>query len=160
MEIFTKNVYRTCDNIYKNLKRLINDPKIAVVSGDKESCMVIRNRSDYFKKLQHIIDEGIQNGVYIVIEDRTFEDLKFFRSFLYKYEYYEKMLPMSNQPGQLYGAAKTHKFNNIADIKVDYLKFQPIIAHSGIYTYTAAQVIANYLKSLCSNNEYIIRNTQ
>ena len=27
------------------------------------------NRSDYFEKLQHMIDEGIQNGVYIVTED-------------------------------------------------------------------------------------------
>ena len=32
-----------------------------------------------------------------------------------KYEDYEKMLPTSNQPGQLYGTAKTHKFDNIAD---------------------------------------------
>ena len=47
--------------------------------------------------------------------------LKTFKSFLYrnfygKYEHYEKMLPKSNQPGQLYGAAKTHKFNSIEDI--------------------------------------------
>ena len=105
------------------------------------------NRSDYFKKLQHTIDEGIQNGVYIVTEDRTLADLKLLRSFLYgnfkKYEHYEKMLPTSNQPGQLYGTAKTHKFGNIADITVDNLKFCPIIAQSGTYTYNAVQVIAN-----------------
>ena len=122
------------------------------------------NRSDYFKNLQHTIDEGIQNGVYIVTEDRTLADLKLLRSFLYgnfkKYEHYEKMLPTSNQPGQLYGTAKTHKFGNIADITVDNLKFCPIIAQSGTYTYNAVQVIANYLKPLCSNNDYIIRNTQ
>ena len=41
------------------------------------------NRSDYFNKLQHMIDEGIQNGVDIVTEDRTLEDLKLFCSFLY-----------------------------------------------------------------------------
>ena len=35
-----------------------------------------------------------------------------------------------------------------------------IIAQSGTYTYNAAQVIADYLKPLCSDNEYIIRNTQ
>ena len=70
------------------------------------------------------------------------------------------MLPTSNQPGQLYGTAKTHKFDNTADIAIDNLKFCPIIAQSGTYTYNAAQVIANYLKPLCNNNEYIIRNTQ
>ena len=111
-DIFTKNIYATRDNTYKNLKRIINDPNIAVVSGEKESCVVIMNRSDYFKKLQHMIDEGIENGVYIVTEDKTLKDLKLSRSFLYrnfkKYEYYEKMLPTSNQPGQLYGTAKTH----------------------------------------------------
>ena len=70
-DVFIKNIYQTGDNTYKNLKRTINDPNIAVVSGDKESCIVIMNRSDYFEKLLHMIDEGIQNGVYIVTEDRS-----------------------------------------------------------------------------------------
>ena len=84
VDIFTKNIYATRDNTYKRLKRRVNDPNIAVVSGDKESCVVIMNRSDYFKKMQHMIDEGIQNGVSIVTEDRTLEYLKLFRSFLYR----------------------------------------------------------------------------
>ena len=121
---------------------------------------MIMERSDYFKKLQHIIDEDIQNGVYIVTEGRTLEDIKLFRSFLYsnfkKYEHYEKTLPVSNQPGQLYGTGKTRKFDITADITVDNLKLRPIIAQSGIYTYNAVQVIANFLKPLRSNNEYII----
>ena len=63
------------------------------------------------------------------------------------------MLPTSNQPGQLYGTAIIHKLDNTADIAVDNLKFCPIIAQSRTYTYNAVQIIANYLKSLCSNNE-------
>ena len=70
------------------------------------------------------------------------------------------MLPKSNQPGQLYGAAKTHKFSSIEGITLENLKFHPMIAQSGTYTYNAAQVIADYLKPLCSDNDYIIRNTQ
>ena len=70
------------------------------------------------------------------------------------------MLPTANQPGLLYGTAKTHKFDNTADITVDNLKFRPIIAQSGTETYNAGQVNANYLKPICSNNEYIIQNTQ
>ena len=97
LDIFTKNIYAT-HNTYKNLKRIINNPNIAAVSGDKESCIVIMNRSDYFKKLQHMIDEGIQNEVYIITKDRKLEDMKLFRSFLYlnfkKYEHYEKMLQL------------------------------------------------------------------
>ena len=84
VDIFTKNIHETRDNTYKNLKRTINDPNIAVVSGDKESCVAIMNRSDCFKKMQHMIDEGIENGVYIVAKDKTLEDLKLFRSFLYR----------------------------------------------------------------------------
>ena len=87
-----------------------------------------------------------------------------FRSFLYrnfkKYEHYDKMLPTLNQPEELYGTAKTHKFDNTADITVDNLKFRPVIAQSGTYTYNVAQVTANYLKPLCNNNEYIIQNTR
>ena len=49
-----------------------------------------------------MIDEGLENGVYIVTEDKTLEHLKLFRNFLYrnfkKYEHYEKILPTSNQP--------------------------------------------------------------
>ena len=107
-----------------------------------------------------MIDEGIQNGVYIVNEDRTLDDLKLFCNFLYhnckKHEHYEKMLPTSNQPRQLYGTAKTPKFDNTVDSTVDNLNLCPVIAQSGTYKYKAAQLIANYLKPLCSNNEYII----
>ena len=43
------------------------------------------------------------NGVYMVTKDRTLEDLKFFRNFLYrnfkKYEHCEKMMLLSNQQG-------------------------------------------------------------
>ena len=56
--------------------------------------------------------------------------------------------------------AKTHKFTNISNINIEQLKFRPIIAQNGTYTYNAAQVIGNYLKPLCFNNNYIIRNTQ
>ena len=70
------------------------------------------------------------------------------------------MLPTSNQTGQRYGTAKTQKFGNTADVPVDNLKFRQIIALFGTYTNNAAQVIANYLKTLCSNNAYIIRNTR
>ena len=111
-----------------------------------------------------MVDKGIENAVYIVTEAKTLEDLKLFRSFLYrnfkKYKHYEKMLPTSNQPGQLYGTTKTHKFHNIAAITVDNPKSLPIKAQSGTYTYNATQVFANYLKPLCNNNEYIIQNIQ
>ena len=55
------------------------------------------------------------------------------------------MLPKSNQPGQLFGTAKTHKFNIIEDITLENLKFHPIITHSSTYACNAVQVVADYL---------------
>ena len=70
------------------------------------------------------------------------------------------MLPSSNQPAQLYGTAKTHKFDDINEITVDSLKFRPIIAQTGTYMYKTAQVISEYLKPLHENNNFVIKNTQ
>ena len=36
---------------YKNLKNMINNDKLAIVSGDKDSCVVIMTREDYNDKL-------------------------------------------------------------------------------------------------------------
>lgn len=41
---------------------------------------------------------------------------------------------------------------------LENLMFRPIIKQPGTYTSNAAQVISEYLKSLCSSNKYIIRN--
>ena len=80
----------------------------------------------------------MQNGVYIITKYRTLEDLNLLCSFPYRnikrYEHYERKNAQSGT--------------------------YTIIVQSGTYTYNAAQVIANYLKPLCSNNEHIIRNTQ
>ena len=52
VDIFTKNVYATTDYTYKHLQRIFNDPNLVVVSGDKESCIVIMKKSDYQSKIQ------------------------------------------------------------------------------------------------------------
>ena len=96
--------------------------------------------------------------------DTTLKDFLRFKDFLYRnfknFEKYKDMLPTSSQPAQLYGLAKTHKFEKITDINLEQLKFRPIIAQVGTSTYKAAQVIANYLKPLISENNNIIKNTQ
>ena len=127
------------------------------VSGDKESCVVLIDKTDYQDKLQKMVDDGIKNGIYKVAEDNTLKDLKLFNNFVYrnfrKYEHYEEMPPKSNQPGQLHDTPKTHKFTNIDEIIIENLKFRPIIAQTGTYNYNAAQVMAKYLQSPCSGNK-------
>ena len=50
--IFTKNIFATKDFTYKNLKNMINNDKLAIQSGDKDSCVVIMTREDYNDQLE------------------------------------------------------------------------------------------------------------
>ena len=133
---------------YSNLKWLIKNDTLVVILGDKASCVIIMDKVDYVTKMEEMIKNGIQKGVYVETEDNTLRDLKHFQDFLYRNfknnEHYNKMYPTSNQPAQLYGTAKTHKHENIDGINVQYLNFRPIIAQTGTCTYNAAQVISNY----------------
>ena len=163
-DIFSKNVYMTKDMTFANLRSLIKNDELAIIQGDKDSCVVIMNKTDYVRKIQEMINVGIRDGIYTPCEDDTISELKRFQDFLYRnfkdHKYYEKMFPSSNQPARLYGTAKTHKFEHLEDITLEDLKFRPIIAQTGTYTYNCAQVIGNYLKPLINENDYIIHNTQ
>ena len=163
-DMLTKNTYSTRDSTYSNLKRLIKNEDIVIIPGDKDSCVVIMNKSDYVQKLQQMINDGIEKGVYAESENNTIVELNRFNDFINRhfqsYKHFERMKSSSNTPAQLYSTTKTHKFENISDITVDSLKFRPIIAQTGTYTYNTAQVISEYLKPLYINNEYIIHNTQ
>ena len=44
------------------------------------------------------------------------------------------MNPVSNQPDQLYGTAKTHKFENLKNITPQNLKCGPIIDQTVTFT--------------------------
>ena len=162
--MFTKNVYASKDFTYSNLSRLIRNESIVVIPGDKDSCVIVMDKADYTRKLQDMINDGIAKGVYEKTEDKILQELKSFKDFIYrnfrKYEHYDKMCAASNTPAQLYGTAKTHKYDNISNITVDSLKFRPIIAQTGTCMYNAAQVISEYLQPLYAENEYIIHNTQ
>ena len=164
LRIFTKNIYPTKDYTYKNLKNLIENKDLVVISGDKDSCVIILKRGEYDKKSQGLIDEGITNGIYAPTVDTILNDLKKFQDFLSrnfkgKFDRYKDMRPVSNQPGRLYATAKTHKFSSLDEITIEKLKFRPIISQFGTYTYNAAKVIADYLNPLCQN-EYKINDTQ
>ena len=146
------------------MKNLIENKDLVVISGDKDSCVVILRRGDYDKKLQGMIAEGITNGTYARTVDTILNDLKKFKDFLRrnfkgKFDCYKNMRPVSNQPGRLYATAKTHKFSSLDEITIEKLKFRPIISQIVTYTYNAAKVIVDYLEPLCQN-EYKINDTQ
>ena len=63
------------------MKNLIRKSDIVILRGDKESSVVIMNRSDYIEKLEGMIEEGAKKGTYKKTEDTTLQDLKKFQDF-------------------------------------------------------------------------------
>ena len=153
--LFHQNIFSTSDYTYKVLQKLASDPDIVVLSGDKDSSVVIMQRDDYVNKLETMIEEGIANGKYVPSEDNTLKDLKSFQDSLtrnFKSSLpLNKIKPTSNQPAFLYGTAKTHKFQNPVQITKDNLKLRPIVRTCGTFYYETAEFLASYFLSLRMN---------
>ena len=107
-----------------------------------------------------MIKEGLTYGTCVKCTDTTIKDLEHFQQFIThhftEHTKYEKMLPDTNQPAELYGTARTHKFENYDDIKMDNLKVRPIMDQSGTMVYSASQMIAEYLSPL-AENKYVLK---
>ena len=132
------------------------------MKGDKDSLVVILNKTDYIEKLENMVKESTDKGTYTLAEDNTVKDLKNFKQFLKQnfkgYDKLDDILPTSTQPARLYATAKTHKFSSADSVNINDLKFRPIINQTGTMTYNAAKVISDYLRHLCKN-KYIINDT-
>ena len=154
-DIFIKNINNTKYHTYNNLKQLIKNKNLCVLSGDKDSCVTIMNKQDYIQKLESMFNEGIKRAAYERSADTTRQDLETFQSFLYRnfknHPSYDKMTPKSNQPARLSATAKSHKFNNLDNIAVEKLKFRPTADQTGTATYDATKVIGEYFKPLAFN---------
>ena len=64
--LFHQNIFSTPDCTYKVLQKLATDPDLVVLSGDKDSSVVIMQRADYVNKLKTMIEEGMANRKYVV----------------------------------------------------------------------------------------------
>ena len=71
---------------------------IVILSGNKDSSIVIMNKKDYNRKIDYMINERIQQGIY---KYNILNELELFQSFLYQ-----------------------HSFNGVT---IDNLKLRPII---------------------------------
>ena len=69
--IFITNMTNTKGHTYNDLKGLIKDTNQCILSGDKDSCVVIMNKQDYIQKLEDMINEGIKGGTYGWSTDTT-----------------------------------------------------------------------------------------
>ena len=48
-----------------------------ILRGDKDSSVVIMNRSDYVEKLEGMIEEGVKKSTYKKTEDTTLQDFSY-----------------------------------------------------------------------------------
>ena len=150
------------DVTFKKLHALRNNGDIVLLSGDKDSCVVILNRGDYIKKVETHIKEGIDQGIYAIAEDKTHEDLENFRAFIYRNfretSFYNDLWTNRNQPGRLFCTAKTHKFTDLSQITVENLKLRPVIDQTNSFSAKAAAFLSNYLKPL-QDEEFMLNDT-
>ena len=81
-DIFTNNMFTTIkDSTYHNLKDIVRDKNVMLLYGDKDSGVVVMNRTDYSSNMQKMIDDGIKNKMYEETTDNSLKDLKMFKSF-------------------------------------------------------------------------------
>ena len=71
----SRNVYQDSGSTFKSLNNLCSNSNITILSADKKSCTVILNRTDYIKKVNAMIDDGISQGKYVETVDNTHQDL-------------------------------------------------------------------------------------
>ena len=65
------------DHTCNNLKGLIKNKNLRVLSGDKYSCVIIMNKQEYI-----MLNEGLKTGIYELSTDTTMQDLEILQSFL------------------------------------------------------------------------------
>ena len=74
----SQNVYHTKDNTFKETHKIRNNNNVVILPGDKDSSVIIMNRSDYTKKVESMLQQGISEGKYIKTEDNILKELKSF----------------------------------------------------------------------------------
>ena len=117
--------------MYHKSKVIRENRDIVILSGDKDSSIVIMNKKDYKRKIDDMMNEGIQQEKYKETDGNILKEVESFQSFLYKNfknsPHYRQLLPSSHQPPHFFATSKTQKLENTNDITVDNLKLRPII---------------------------------
>ena len=96
--------------MYHYTKFIRDNKDIVILSGDKDSSIAIMNKKDYNKKIDEIINDGIQQGKQKETDDNILKELESFQSFLYRHfknsPHYRQMLPSSHQSARFFATAK------------------------------------------------------
>ena len=143
----SKNLCSTKMNraLHKTLNTLSKDDTVKVVKFDKGNGCVILDSSDYFKKLDTIVND---KGKFVEIDapnDKNHPVISKENSVLYYIRHYIKPhddkafknLPSGTQPGKLYGTCKVHKNGN---------PLRPVVSMIGTPEYDLAKYLDSFIK--------------
>ena len=104
----------------------------------KDFLVVILNKTEYNKKLENMVKEGIDKGTYTLTEDNTLKTLRTLSSSLKRnfkeYDKLDDVLLISNQLARIYASAKSNKFSSVYSVNINGLKFWQIIDKIGTMT--------------------------
>ena len=150
------HLLRTKERTYNLLKPLQADKDIDLLSGEKDSYVVVLDTACYKEKINRLVNDGISKGNYVIEEnDNTLTELNSFQNFIYrnfkKHEKYKEIRPTSSQPARIYATAKIHTFTDTKQININELKLRPITDQSGTHLYDCSKIIAEYLQLLFMN---------
>ena len=100
------------------LKSLQRNKDIVLLSGNKDSSVVILDKAPCKEKINRLINDGISKVVYVIEEnDNMLAELKSFQNFIYKnfqkHEKHKEMGATASQSARLFAAMKMHKFTDI-----------------------------------------------
>ena len=141
------------DKSFLKTKQLRDNKDIVLLSGDKDSSVVIMDKVDSKKKVSDMLEEGIKTKKYTKCSDSIFKDLRSYQNFLLRHfknhEFHSTIRPTSNQPARFFATAKTHKFISLSD--PFNIKLRPIIDQTGTCFYQTVKFLAKYLKPLADN---------
>ena len=68
MNSLAKNVEHSKDDTFHQLEDSRANHTISIMSEDKDSSVVILDKSDYHKLVQKMVNEGIEGGKYVKTE--------------------------------------------------------------------------------------------
>ena len=111
-------VYTTNSNTCNVKKSLQRNKDIVLLSGNKDSSVVILDKAPCKENINRLINDGISKVVYVIEEnDNILAELKSFQNFSYKnlkkHEKYKEIRSTASQPARLFATMEMHKFTDI-----------------------------------------------
>ena len=145
------------------VKTLRDNADIKILSYDKGNGVAIMKRSEYFDKMQNILNDcsKFQRIIYTPSEYQldhpTVKAENKMKYYLNRYvkpfvdsRTYKNILPAGSNPGMLYGVAKVHKQN---------CPLRPIVATFGTPEYNLAKYLNKYINPVICNKYSVNRNS-